>query len=237
MPTILIADDNPLSLRFFAEAVAASGQQSETAADGETAVALAASQTFDLLLLDARMPRLDGEQALRRIRENDGPNKKTIAIATTAAERSAYPALLAAGFTEVIGKPISLPALRSLLERHLGAASRAADSAADLPLLGDANMGAGFDADPAILGALRGLFAMELDALPQEIAGYASNCDLAALRDRLHRLDASAGFCAAPALAQASQALRQRLDAESAWPQTEVVWLLDCSARTRAALP
>lgn len=233
MPTILIADDNPLSLRFFADAVAASGHESEAAADGETAVALAANRAFDLLLLDARMPGLDGEQTLRRIREGDGPSKRTTAIATTAAERNAYPALLTAGFTEVIGKPISLPALRSLLERHLGEAPCAADP----PLLGHANVGAGFDADPAILGALRELFAMELDALPQEIAAYASNRDLTGLRDRLHRLDASAGFCAAPALAQASQAVRQRLDAGSEWPRTEVAWLLDCSARTRAALP
>lgn len=233
MPHILVADDNLLSLRFFAEAISAEHFECATAADGVAAVELAATRYFDLMLIDARMPLLDGMQTLCSIRQGNGPSRQSIAIATTAGERSTHAALLQAGFSEVIGKPVDLPNLRNMLQRHLGM-PRMSNASDQQPLLGKPGANPGFDA--SIINALRGLFASELESLPAELAGFAHACDLGALCDRLHRLDASAGFCAAPALAQASKVLRAKVDVEGEWPHEEIAALLDCSERTRAAL-
>jgi len=226
---ILVADDNPLTLRFFAAALARLGCTAAAAADGEEAAAEAGRAAYDLLLLDARMPRLDGAQALKRIRACPGPSRQTPALATTAdADPAAHEALRAAGFAEVLVKPLGLEAVAAALARHLAAAG---DDALD-----DAQALAAAGGDPAILAALRGLFANELDALPQELAAIARRGDAAALRERLHRLEASAGFCGAPALQRAAVRLRGQLGADP-WPQAGVEAFLACCARVRARLP
>jgi CheY-like chemotaxis protein/HPt (histidine-containing phosphotransfer) domain-containing protein len=238
MQRILVADDNPLSLHFFSEAIIAAGIACETAEDGSAAVALASIRIFDLLLIDARMPNLDGPQTLHAIRIGNGPSRKTPAIATTAAtEASTHAALLACGFAEVIAKPIALADLRRLLERHLpNRPTGGIPSIAEQPLLDDTQAIASTGGDASIIKALRGLLAAELDALPAELDRFATNHDLAALRDRLHRLDASAGFCGTPALAAASQQLRRTLDTDIRWPGAAIAGFADACARTRSAL-
>jgi hypothetical protein len=58
---------------------------------------------------------------------------------------------------------------------------------------------------------------------------------MAALRERLHRLEASAGFCGAPALARAISTVRASLDGTQ-WPAASVTTLLEVSERTRQRL-
>lgn len=229
-PRVLVADDNPLSLAFFTEALRELGCASGSAADGIEALALARASAFDLLLLDVRMPGLGGAEALARLRAGPGPSRAAPAVATTAAAET--PAgLLAAGFAEVLHKPVDLAGLRHVLARHLPVA--AADSVA--PALDDAQALAAAGGDAAIVAALRGLLAAELDALPSEIAAIDAARDAAALRERLHRLDASAGFCGAPALSAAGSRLRVAL-AAAEWPQSEIAQFLRLCSRVRMLL-
>jgi DNA-binding NarL/FixJ family response regulator len=65
-----------------------------TAADGEEAVALAVELRPDVVLMDLVMPRLDGVEATRRIREHD-PNIKVLVLTTYADDRSVIDALRA----------------------------------------------------------------------------------------------------------------------------------------------
>ncbi len=239
VPKILIADDNPVTLRFFAEATAQLGFGCELARDGAEAVTQARRTLFDLLLFDARMPELDGAQALARIRAESGPSRRTPAIATTAsADETAHRALIAAGFVDVIAKPVSIDALRALLARHVESSSgQTATRSADVgEQLDDASALAAVGGDRSIVAALRGLLVAELDALPAELDSLAVRTDAAALRDRLHRLDASAGFCGTPALARAGAVLRSALDAENAWPKAAMADFLAACAAVRAKL-
>jgi CheY-like chemotaxis protein len=234
VPNILVADDNPVSLSFFADALARLGVATELAHDGLETVARARRTRFDLLLLDARMPGLGGADALARIRASAGPSQRTTALATTAeAGDAARAQLVDAGFAGVIAKPVTVDALRAALARHLpaGAAGLAGGDALD-----DDRALAATGGDASILAALRGLLIAELDALPAEIAGWDERGDVAALRDRLHRLDASAGFCGAPALAAASAALRTRIDADAAWTRPAIDAFLVACAGVRAQL-
>jgi CheY-like chemotaxis protein/HPt (histidine-containing phosphotransfer) domain-containing protein len=239
VPNILVADDNPVSLRFFADALAALGVSTELAHDGIETVAQAGRARFDLLLLDARMPGLDGAQALARIRAEAGPSQHAPALATTAeAGAAAHARLVDAGFAGVIAKPVTVDALRATLARHLqgwigGAASPSGSGTAALD---DARALAATGGDASILAALRGLLIAELDALPAEMAGFGERNDAAAARDRLHRLDASAGFCGAPALAAACATLRHAFDARPEWPQAAADAFLAACADVRARL-
>jgi DNA-binding NarL/FixJ family response regulator len=65
-----------------------------TAADGEEAVALAARHDPDVVLMDLRMPRLDGIEAIRRLAER-GERPRTIALTTYADDASVLGALRA----------------------------------------------------------------------------------------------------------------------------------------------
>jgi CheY-like chemotaxis protein len=239
VPNILVADDNPVSLRFFADALAQIGLDCAVANDGLEAAAHAERAPFDLLLLDAQMPGLDGAQALARIRARPGPSRDAVALATTADAGAATRAtLLQAGFAEVVAKPVTVQALRDALSRHLpdlrGEAAAAPTSSAEQLDERGALTAAGGDA--SIVVALRSLLVGELDTLPAELADLEARSDIAGLRDRLHRLDASAGFCGTPALTRAGTALRAALDAQPGWPRAACADFLGVCANVRAQL-
>jgi CheY-like chemotaxis protein/HPt (histidine-containing phosphotransfer) domain-containing protein len=229
-PRVLVADDNPLSLTFFLEALQTLGCAGESAADGAEALTHARASAFDLLLLDVRMPRLGGAEVLALVRADPGPSQATVAVATTAAAEP--PAgLLAAGFAEVLHKPVDLAGLQRVLARHLPLPT--ADCA--VPAFDDAQALAAAGGDAAIVAALRGLLAAELDALPVEITAIDAARDAAALHERLHRLDASAGFCGVPALGDAGSRLRAAL-AAGEWPQSAIAQFLRRCGEVRALL-
>ncbi len=238
MPNVLVADDNPVSLRFFSDALAQLGLACELAHDGLETVARAEHTRFDVLLIDARMPGLDGPAALARIRAGRGPSRDAVALATTAdASASTRSELLGADFIDVVAKPVTVNALRAALAPYvprLAAAAPAGGGADDL--LDDVSALSAVGGDVSILAALRGLFIAELDALPAELAAIGARSDVAALRDRLHRLDASAGFCGAPALVRACTTLRAAFEDAPAWPDAAIDEFLASSARVRARL-
>ena len=70
-----------------------------TAADGEEVLVLAAQLKPDVILMDLRMPRMDGVEATRRLRERD-PEVKVVVLTTYADDRSVIDALRAAALAE-----------------------------------------------------------------------------------------------------------------------------------------
>ncbi|MEZ5462188.1 response regulator [Dokdonella sp.] len=230
MARILVADDNALSLEFFAESISRMGHVAETARDGMEACLLASSRHYDLMLIDSRMPLLGGADALRRIRSRSGPSRSSPAVATTADASPGSDDLLDAGFSTVVIKPIMFEDLRAVIESQL-ATALARDEMLDDGLAMAKNGG-----QRDIMHALRKLFAAELDAIPGEIHALAASNDTVALRDRLHKLDASAGFCGAIKLAGAVRTLRDVLDEEKGWPNDAVDRFLAISAETRDSL-
>jgi CheY-like chemotaxis protein len=183
------------------------------------------------------MPNLDGAEALAQLRMQAGPSRHAIALATTADNgRETHAALLAAGFVEVLIKPIGFGALRAALDRHVRVSSRASTPECAIAPLDDQRALAAAGGDADIVRALRGLLARELDALPAEFAAADLQRAVHALHERLHRLDASAGFCGVPSLLHASAKLRTALDAP-AWPDRDIADFLAVCARARAMLP
>jgi signal transduction histidine kinase/DNA-binding response OmpR family regulator len=81
---VLLAEDNPINALLARTLLAKAGCAVTTAHDGEEAVAAAAAGAFDLILLDIRMPRLDGFEAAERIRAGKGPSASVPIVALTA---------------------------------------------------------------------------------------------------------------------------------------------------------
>jgi PAS domain S-box-containing protein len=104
---VLVVDDNAANRDLVSMVLRGLSTQITEAGDGMAAITAAEAQSFDLILMDLRMPVLDGASAARRIREGRGPNRATPIIACSA---STDPELDAAVFDGVVGKPLD-PAL------------------------------------------------------------------------------------------------------------------------------
>ena len=89
-----------------------------TAADGEEALALAAELKPDVILMDLRMPRMDGVEATRRLRERD-PAVKVVVLTTYADDRSVIDALRA-GALGYLTKDAGAAEIQQALHRVAG---------------------------------------------------------------------------------------------------------------------
>jgi CheY-like chemotaxis protein len=106
---ILVVDDVELNRKLLRTILADFGHTIIEAGDGPTAIEMAFSERFDLILMDVHMPQLDGPSAARAIRGGAGPNVATPILALTADTRSAKIAeCTAAGMDGYLTKPISL---------------------------------------------------------------------------------------------------------------------------------
>ncbi|MBN9478732.1 MAG: response regulator [Bordetella sp.] len=132
-PHVLIADDNATN-RVVAQALCEMfGCTSETVEDGQEAVEAVQSRPFDLILMDIKMPRLDGVGATRAIRAMDGPQGDIPIIALTAnADPDDAKAYLKAGMAAVVEKPIKPERLRLAMNTALEPASAAPARARDV---------------------------------------------------------------------------------------------------------
>jgi hypothetical protein len=117
---VLVAEDHPINRQVMALLLDELGVDYAMAEDGEFAVAAAEAEAerFDAILMDIRMPRMDGLNATRAIRGGTGPNARTPVIAVTAhVMPGEEPAVLAAGVDFIVLKPVSLEALAALLDQ------------------------------------------------------------------------------------------------------------------------
>ncbi len=110
--SILVVDDNAVNLKVLDHLLGALGHQTVTAGGGVEALALAAAQPFDLILLDIQMPGMSGLDVLRALRASAGPNRTTQALAVTADVLSHdHDGYLGLGFAGHVSKPIQVAAL------------------------------------------------------------------------------------------------------------------------------
>jgi signal transduction histidine kinase/CheY-like chemotaxis protein len=104
---VLVTDDHPANRELVRLFLAGIGAEISEAADGEAAVEAAGREAFDVILMDLRMPRLDGIGAVARIRGAAGPNRTTPILAFTADAESAFDdRLQALGFDGAVAKPV-----------------------------------------------------------------------------------------------------------------------------------
>ena len=106
-PVILVVDDHDINRRALRQMLEAFGARVETAEDAQAALLAAERQIFDAILMDVRMPGMDGLEASRRLRE-DGANRQTPIIAVTGgASPEEVAACREAGMTGWVEKPVN----------------------------------------------------------------------------------------------------------------------------------
>ncbi|MDQ8179258.1 ATP-binding protein [Pelagicoccus sp. SDUM812005] len=118
---ILIVEDNPINRRLAAHMVRRFGYDCELAEDGVHALEVCEKDTFDLILLDCQMPRMDGYEFARRYREAEREGERTPIVALTAnALQGDRELCFAAGMDAYLTKPLRRASLKSTIELALG---------------------------------------------------------------------------------------------------------------------
>jgi PAS domain S-box-containing protein len=115
--TILIVEDDPYNAVYIQEALSGKGINMLLAENGKRAIEISMSQRIDLVLMDIRMPDINGYEATRQIRQYN-PHLKIIAHTAYAASDEKQKAF-EAGCIDYISKPTKQDALLALLNKHL----------------------------------------------------------------------------------------------------------------------
>ncbi len=117
---ILVADDNEVNLFVLTGILRTWEVEFDVVANGRLAVEQVLRRDYDVVLMDLRMPELDGYAATRQIRALPDPKFARLPIlALSASIRMGHQHELdAAGFTEFVGKPINAEILRAKLARY-----------------------------------------------------------------------------------------------------------------------
>ena len=115
---VLLAEDNPINAMLARILIEREGAEVERVTNGQEALAALAAGTFDLVLMDLRMPGLDGAAATRALRAK-GITTPIVALTADAFEDDRC-TCLAAGMDDFLVKPLTPETLRSALLRWTG---------------------------------------------------------------------------------------------------------------------
>jgi signal transduction histidine kinase/ligand-binding sensor domain-containing protein/DNA-binding response OmpR family regulator len=221
---VLCAEDFPTNQIIIRMMVEEMGHEAEIVANGALALAACARTRYDLILMDGRMPEMDGATATRLIRAggpHDAPvldqHLMIVAVTANASEedRTRY---LACGMDGFLAKPIDAAALHFQLSRAIERQLRRGIALAPLATPGIAELDAMFDvfsgpplppAAPAqnagrrasdLRSRVRAAFAADLPARRAELEAAIARADADSAGRVLHGLRGSAGYLGASAL-------------------------------------
>lgn len=114
--TALIVDDDAIYCQLTVELLQGHGVDCHTASDGEQGFELAKSRVFDYILMDVKLPLVDGLTATRKLRQQYAENMPTRIIAFTSLDLdNIYEDITEAGFHGYVHKPFREESLLAAL--------------------------------------------------------------------------------------------------------------------------
>ena len=119
---VLLAEDHPVMRQLTCELLERLGCEVTLASNGREAVEMTAHTRFDIILMDSRMPELDGLAATRLIRQREeqiGARPVPIIALTANAFAGDRKNCLDSGMTDFLSKPLALEELSKALQRNL----------------------------------------------------------------------------------------------------------------------
>ena len=114
---ILVADDEPSHRKMIDAVLAAEGYEVTLAEDGQAAISAVENRFYDLVIMDVRMPNVDGIQALQRIKQMS-PDIPVIIMTAYASVGTAVDALKSSAYDYLI-KPLDIEELKILVAKAL----------------------------------------------------------------------------------------------------------------------
>ncbi|MBC3348060.1 response regulator [Pseudomonas sp. SWRI196] len=114
---VLLVEDNPVNQTVIEAMLRSLGFTVSIAADGAQAIRSAESLIFEAILMDCRLPIIDGYEATRQIRQLPGCAEVPIIALTANALQGDREACLAAGMNDYLAKPFKRADLQQILQR------------------------------------------------------------------------------------------------------------------------
>jgi PAS domain S-box-containing protein len=132
---ILVVDDEADIVGWLKHLLSHSGYRVSEAYDGIQALEAVAAERPDLILLDMKMPRMDGRTTLRRLRAEEGSRDIPVIVlsANTVTDATERRQLMDLGVKEFMNKPVTVDQLIAEIEKHLDGSTGGADE----PLRGE----------------------------------------------------------------------------------------------------
>lgn len=131
-PRILLVEDNHINQLVAQKILAKAGLSADVADSGEKALEKLSTQSYELVLMDVRLPGIDGIETSRRIRsrESDVLDHSVPIIALTAyASDEDQATCITAGMDDYLSKPLDIDAFLDLVRRYVQSADNAGESA------------------------------------------------------------------------------------------------------------
>ena len=115
---ILVVADNEKNMKLFRDVLLAAGYRTLEATTGGRAVELATEHRPDLVLMDIRLPDIDGVEALGRLRADERIASIPVIALTAQAMEGDRERFLAAGFDGYLSKPVNIADLVATVKRY-----------------------------------------------------------------------------------------------------------------------
>ncbi|HVW03090.1 MAG TPA: response regulator, partial [Planctomycetaceae bacterium] len=222
---VLLAEDNLVNQRLATRLLEKQGHSVVIAADGEDAYRAFEREPFDLILMDVQMPRCDGLEATRRIRQRERSTGRHVPIIamTAHAMKGDRERCLEAGMDGYVTKPIDPRELFNAIQKHAPfvPGSPPVDSDGDGAVPGSCT--GTFDLKSALMSVngdwellheIVGVFLRESPQLQGQIHAAIASRDLAKLRAAAHALKGSAASVGGMCVAHRAQQIE--IDAQDA---------------------
>ena len=119
--TIMVVDDTSVSRALLTDGLDQIGLKSvKVAKDGEEALRLMMASPCHLVISDYNMPKVDGMQLLRALRQNASTSKVGFILVTGKGDRALIDEGKKWGLNNFLAKPFTVPALKSCIEAVVG---------------------------------------------------------------------------------------------------------------------
>jgi len=245
---VMIVDDIASNRLLVSELLRQRGIEGALEADsGEAALAQARRQSVDLVLMDIRMPGMDGIATTAALRRLGGAWRHCPIVALTAHARAEDTrSLLDSGMQAVLTKPLDEHALGRVLSDHLALPPSTAPSRAiprrglttdddELPVV-DTELGITLaGGQPALAERMLAALLESLDAIEAELRRTHERGDESAFLDAVHHLNGACRYCGVPQLALVAETLESRLRAQGIASVADIYeTLLEAIQRLRA---